>query len=491
MKSRIDYLFIDPPPKSELFSNSPWEMMEGHLPSLGIAIMAAILERHGYSVVIWDGMARRSSLKQIADVVKDVRPRFVGLTAMTHSITPAALIAKAIKDSSAEIITMIGGSHVTAVPQETLKKFPGVFDFCVIGEGEETLIELIEAVDNDLNLSLVKGIAYMEGDNNYVQTISRDSIMDMDKLPFPAWHLLPDIKSNYSPTLTSSGGRTTNHLITSRGCPAKCIFCDTSVNGKKIRGYSSDYVIEMIEILHKKYGIDDIQINDDTYVNLKKRVFEISEKLIQKKWDLTWSCDARVSSVSKESLEIMGRSGCWQIAFGVETGSERIMKVLEKRVTFKQVRNAFKWARDAGIGPKGFFIMGNPGETHESIGETISLIRELDMDVMGCTYFTVFPGSPIHSNVEMYGSYDPDWEKTNTYEIGNFIPYGFTSEELISYHRKALRYFYFRPKFVIQQLVKIKSPKHIAYLFGAFIRIIKKTILPNVKVKDTPAHMKP
>ena len=214
----------------------------------------------------------------------------------------------------------------------------------------------------------------------------------------------------------------------------------------------------MIDVLHHRYCVSDIQFNDDSFVTLRKRLVEICSGLIHKGSNLTWSCDARASDVTEDGLRLMKRAGCWQIAYGVETGSERIMKFLKKRVTFEQIHNAVSWARKAGISTKGFFILGHPTETRQSIRETVDLMIALDLDVVGLTFFTAYPGSPIYPDIGRYGRFDPNWDVAQTYAVGNFIPDGFSEAELIDTRRWALRRFYLRPRYVARQLRAVRRP---------------------------------
>jgi radical SAM superfamily enzyme YgiQ (UPF0313 family) len=449
--------------------------VNGHLPNLGLCSLAAIAEKEGYKAAILDAAALQYSPRQIVDQIRAMRPKYVGITAMTHTIRSVAFIADLLKKSVPDITVILGGVHITAAPEETLRKYPGCFDVCVLGEGEVTLSELLKALDKEGDLNAVAGLAFVK-DGETVRTEQREFLGDMDSLPLPAWHLLPEMKSHYGTTLISAGGRVSNHLLTSRGCPGRCIFCDTSVNGHKLRSFSPDYIMEMIDILHKKYETNDIQFNDDTLITFRKNLFEICERLISRNYRLSWSCDARVSDVTEEGLSLMKAAGCWQIAYGVETGSSRILDFIKKKIALDQIRQAFAWTKKAGISTKGFFIMGHPTETEESIRETVDLMLSLDIDVVGLTFFTVFPGSPIYSTIKQYGQFDPDWDRTETYEVGNFIPHGFTAEELICWRKTALRQFYFRPRYMIKQLAQVRKPYDIYRLAAGAMKVVLRNV---------------
>ncbi len=473
-----DIVFIDPP---LIDDNGEVLFVPGHLPHLGIAILAAVVRKEGYRTAIIDAVSLNYNVKQVVDEVVSLKPRYIGLTAMTHNITSVAYLSEIFKRLLPEAKIILGGVHITAATEMTYKKYPSLFDACVIGEGEDTICELLRALDGKRSLENILGVAWREEDGTVRKTARRPDIKDMDRLPFPAWDLLPSMNDahGYGTTFISAGQGKSNHLMTSRGCPAHCVFCDTSVNGNALRGYSPEYVLEMMEILTKKYGVTDIQINDDTFVSLRKRMMKICDLMIENKINVSWSCDARVNSVTEEGISKMAEAGCWQIAYGVETGSQRVMDYLKKRITFEQIRTAFEITDKAGIENKGFFILGHPTETRESLEETVKFMLELPMDVVGCTFFTVFPGSPCYEGIEQYGSFNPDWSLTNTYSCSNFIANGFTREELIALRRDAMRRFYFRPKYMYRQLKHAgTNPRHLFKLARGAGKAVSKFVLP-------------
>jgi len=472
---KADIVFIELP-KYRGGPEEPPDKLLGHLPNLGLCSLAAVAERAGYQAEILDAAALRWSPQEVIARLLETNPRYVGLTAMTHTISSAALIAGLIKEKMPRVTVILGGVHITAAPEETVQRYPDRFDICVLGEGEATLAELLRTFDQPGDLKKVAGLVFRQGEE-IIRTPARGFIRDMDSLPLPAWHLLPDLHKYYGTTLISSGNRVSNHLLTSRGCPGNCLFCDTSVNGHRLRSYSPDYIMEMIDILYKRYKIGDIQFNDDTFVTFRKNLFEVCHRLIDGNYKFSWSCDARASDVTEEGLRLMKAAGCWQIAYGVETGSSRILEFLKKKVTLDQIRRAFAWTKKAGISTKGFFIMGHPTETEESIAETADLMLSLDIDVVGLTFFTVFPGSPIYPEIRQYGQFDPDWDRTDTYEVGNFIPHGFTAEKLIQWRQRALRRFYLRPGYMWKQFTQIRNPHGLYRLVAGGMKVVSKNVL--------------
>ena len=477
---KVDIVFIHPP-----YPDAEGIKQDGHLPSIGLLNLAALAEKEGLRVAIVDSVALGYTSERTVREVIALNPRYVGLTAMTHNITTAAVIAKNLKEQNRNLVTLLGGVHISSVPEETLNKFPDCFDISILGEGELIFLATLRALENNSDIDYISGLAFMK-DGKFIKTGEGGMIQELDELPFPAWHLLPDMSTHYATTFISGNQKVSNHLLTSRGCPGRCVFCDTTVFGGKIRGYSPDYVVEMVDILYNKYGVRDIQFNDDTFTSLRSRLHEICELLIKKNYnDLTWSCDARVSGMSEESLALMKAAGCWQIAFGVETGSQEIMDFLKKYVTFEQIHNAFHWAKKVGISTKGFFIIGHPTETMETLNATVDLMLELPIDVVGVTHFTAYPGSPIYSSIAKYGAFDSDWNNVNTYDVGNFIPDGFTAKQLKDLRRKAIRRFYLRPRYVFNQIMAVKSFSEVIKLFIGFWKLLAKFVLRRTTTSKT------
>src|SRR3989344_9098965 len=284
-------LFLNPPlPLEELYG----KLAEGgsELPPLGIAILAAVTRDNGYKTKILDAAALKLNYEQTVNEILKENPNYLAITSVTISIFNAAKIAKLIKEKNPNIITIIGGPHLTAVPEETMEKF-SEFDIGVIGEAEETIVELLNNLDKNKNLNNIKGLI-IRNKNKLKKTIQRPFIKNLEKLPFPAWDLLPDLLKYYQPAADSLHRSPATLLITSRGCPGQCIFCDRKVFGNLIRSYSAKYVIDMIKYLQKNYGIKDLFIEDDNFLVFKQRTKEICELIIKENIDITFSIMGRV-----------------------------------------------------------------------------------------------------------------------------------------------------------------------------------------------------
>lgn len=450
----------------------------GETMPLGLASLAAVTRREGYATHIVDSEVLGLTSDMACDAIIRHAPDVVGLTAVTVSVHNAAMVAKLVKKRNPKVVTLIGGHHFTAVPKETLDLFPD-FDIGVIGEAEVTIVELLDALKGNRNIREVKGLCLRDG-KDYLLTSPRERIADLDTLPLPAWDLLPKIDENYCPPVHTVKRLPATNLVTSRGCPSQCIFCDRTVYGNKGTAYSAGRVLEMMRDLYDNYSIREIQFRDDNFTVFRKRLIELCALLKKSKLDMVWSCAGRVDMVTPEILTMMKEAGCWQIWYGVESGSQKVLDTIKKGTTIEGIRRAVEWTRDAGINPCGFFIIGNPGETHETAQETIRFALSLPIVEAHATFMTPFPGSELYKNHAKYGAFEfkdnNDWRKLNAWRPV-FIPHGLIKDDLIKYSNEFHKRFFFRPKIILSYLFKIRSWKHfVVYLQGflAFLTFVRK-----------------
>lgn len=449
-------LFLNPPHSlSDLYN----ELGEAgsELPPLGVAILAAVTRQEGYETKILDALALRLSMSETVKRIIAEKPDYLGITSTTMSIYSAAEVAKRVKEANPSIKVILGGPHITAAPEETMKLFPE-FEIGVMGEAEETIVELLKFLDSGKKEGLenVNGLLIRKK-SEIKFTGKRQPIMNLDRLPFPAWNLLPDLVKYYQPAADSLNRGPATLLITSRGCTGQCIFCDRSVFGNLCRCYSADYVIRMIRYLQENYGIRELFIEDDNFILFKTRLKQICERIINEKIDITWSCLGRVDTIDPELLKLMKKAGCWQINFGCESGSQKILDTLKKGVKVEQIEKAVMMARKAGIDVKGLFMLGNFGETEETVKETLKFIKKIPLTDFHITCFTPLPGAEAYDTANKYGTFDKDWKKTNMFNAENFTPFGLTKEQLEKYYKKAWRTFYFQPRIIARYTLKLKN----------------------------------
>jgi len=308
-----------------------------------------------------------------------------------------------------------------------------VFDIAVVGEGELTLVELLHVLHANQPLASVAGLVIRDGETLRA-TGRRPFITDLDSLPFPAWDLLEGFPQCYLPAPFKVRQLPAATLVTSRGCPNTCIFCDRSVFGASCHAYSADYVVRQMVELQRRYGIREFSFEDDTFITFKTRLKEICSRLIDLRLDLSWSCLGRVNHVTAENLALMRRAGCWQISYGIESGSPEILSLINKRVSLDQVRQAVQLSRKAGIRSKGFFILGHPGETRATLRMTSDFALELPLDDISVSLMTPFPGTELYRRAAEFGTFDPDWGRMSLLNVV-FVPHGLTAEDLLALRR--------------------------------------------------------
>jgi len=442
-------------------------------PSLGLCYLAAATRENGFKTEIIDALALRMNCEELADEILNRAPKYVAISSVTLSIHYAGRVAELIKAKNKNIKMIIGGAHITAVPEETMKKFQ-YLDIGVLGEGEVTIVELLKALEANRKLDDIPGIIFRDN-GEFKATPKRDFIKDLDDLPMPAWDLLPDL-SCYSPPAWSLNESNSGLLITSRGCAAKCIYCDRSGFGNVCRAHSADYVMRLIRHLYDKYNIRHFRINDDNFILFKKRLYEICEKIINEGPRITWSCFARADGVNLEMLKLMKMAGCRQISYGVETASQEIHDIEDKNIDIKQIEMAIKETHEAGIKTVAFCMIGHPLETPQTIRATIDFVKRLPVDDFKMMFVTPFPGTELYANAHKYGTLERDWRKMNAYTEPCFIPRGMTKDELVRYRNKAFREFYLQPRVIFSYLIAIRSIKQSVTIIKGIAALMKLLI---------------
>ncbi|MGQ9626241.1 MAG: B12-binding domain-containing radical SAM protein [Anaerolineae bacterium] len=456
-------LLINPPAENELIGNNPpiIEEERGYNPPLGLLYLAAYLEKFSsYEVAVVDSQVEGLSYQQLEATIAAHEPDVVGITAMTFTLIDVIKTARLVKKIDPAISVVLGGPHVHLFPNETIA-LPEV-DYLVLGEGEEAFHHLLENLIEPEKLAEIKGLVFRE-DGHVINTGLRPFRENLDELPFPARHLTPYRK--YSSLMAKRQPITT--MFTSRGCPYKCIFCDRPHLGKLFRARSASNVAdEMEECIN--LGIREFLIYDDTFTIHRQRVIDICDEIIRRKLDVGWDVRARVNTVDEEMLRKMRKAGCERIHYGVEAGTDRVLKILRKGITVEEARRAFRLTKEAGIDTLAYFIIGSPTETLEDISETMKLARELDPDYVHITIMTPFPGTELYARGLREGRIPRDvWREFAADPQPDFQPpyweESFTREELLELIDRAYKDFYLRPRYVLKRLSRVRS-------FGEFLR---------------------
>ena len=441
----------------------------GNTPPIGLAYLAAVTRERGYDTAIIDAAVLQLSLAETAERTLGLNPDVVGFTAATISIDNVIKIMGYIKSQRPDIKMIIGGAHITAVPEETFNRFDNL-SLAVLGEAERTIVDLLDYFSGGgryKSLEEIPGLA-LRKDKDLFFTPKRERIADLDSLPQPAWDLLPNLPEFYTPPVHTVKRFPAAMLVTSRGCTGKCIFCDRSVYGNKCTAHSAQYVVDTVRHLKYKYGIKEIQFRDDNFVTFRKRLFDICNRLIDEKIDVAWSCLGRIDMVTEDMLRVMKKAGCWQIWYGIESASERILKLDKKNITIKQIKEAVRLTNKAKIATAGFFIIGHPGETEEDIKNTLRFVLKLKLDDFHMTHMTPFPGSELYYRAAEFGTFENNWKLLSAWRP-IFVPYGLTSDILEKYSKKAFFKFYFRTKIIFQYARRVITSHHAKLYFFGFL----------------------
>lgn len=362
------------------------------IPPLGLCYISAVLEKNGYEARILEAFPGISM--DMRRYLKAYSPDIVAFNCVSPAVSKIIEMNQEIKRVSPETITIAGGPHPTALPEQMLQY--GI-DIVVVGEGEETMLELVRCIENGGKIDNVNGIAYKGEDGKSVHTAAREPLSNLDELPFPARHLLNMEWYIKRSALVKGYWLKSATIITSRGCPGRCIFCQSNnIFGGRVRYRSAVNIVDEIEELVERYGIEGLWITDDTFTLNKERVFSICDEMDKRKLKIKWSCEAIVSQASPELLKRMKASGCRLIEFGVESGSQKVLDMLKKNTKVSQIVEAFDNARAAGIGAQACIIIGSPGEEADDIKMTKKLLKRIRPTWAPIYFSTPYPGTALY-----------------------------------------------------------------------------------------------
>ena len=378
-----------------LLINPFYPISETPSPPLGLAFLAAALEAAGVEVKILDLVVYPYSRRILESLLKDFKPQMVGITAVTMTFDNAIKVIKDVKRIDPPILTVMGGPHVTFCAQDTLKGYPEL-DIIVLGEGEKTVVELAQATDHKHRWNDVNGIAFRQG-SEICNTATRELIQDLDSLPTPARHLLALGRYRALGMPIS--------MTTSRGCPFKCIFCvGRKMVGTKVRYRNPVNVVDELECLNA-FNFNQINIADDLFTANKKHCLSVCDEIIKRGLQIKWTSFARVDTVSEELLIQMKAAGCTAVSFGIESANPEILKTIKKGITLQQVEKAVEACKRAGVIPHASFILGLPGETPQTIKETMDFGEHLKKSGLsyGFHLLAPFPGTEVREQSRAYG----------------------------------------------------------------------------------------
>jgi len=427
---------------------------------LTLAIIGAILREAGFIVRLKDCSNDGVSFQDLKRILEEFRPHLVIVNTSTPSIRSDLRVANLTKEVDKSIRVVFFGIHVTALPETVFQENPNV-EFVVSGEPEYTLRDLALALRDEYPISEVKGLIYRDN-HEIIHNRKRPFIENLDELPYPAWDLI-NIR-RYRLPITN---RPLLLVLTERGCPYACKFCAAGIfYGKKIRLRSWQRITDEIKYVKEKYRINDFLFWSENAVSDRQHMYKIAQDLTRKAPGTRWVCNGRVDAVDKELLEIMKKSGCWMIGYGIESGSQRILDLMKKRVTIRDIEKAVQLTRQVGIEITAHVIVGYPGETEDDILNTIKLLKRLDLDYIQVYCCVPFPGSPLYDESKNNGWLNStDWSQ---YDQGfSVISTSILSaQEVMRLREKIINDFYFQPGKVLKMFGKMKSGQEITFFLS-------------------------
>jgi len=453
-------------------------------PPLGLAYIAAYLKKFGYDSIIIDANVLK---KDSATLIKEISGKFdlIGITVVTISVPVVLDLVYHLKQNDTKVKIVVGGIHPT-VAYQSLLKMSAYIDITVVGEGEITFLEIIKLYekDNDVfknkdKMRSIDGIAFREDNSgNIICTKPRGLIDHLDTIPFPAFDKLPMEK--YIPPATRNIGIAkgkAGFMVTARGCLWKCTFCASPTLWHKFRFRSAENIIEEIKLLVERYGIRQIDFQDDTLTALPERIEKICDFLINNSVKIKWNGFARVNDIRDENLlEKMYRAGCYELQFGIESANQAILDRCNKRIRVEETEKAVSACRKAGIKTLGYFIIGLPGETRDSVQETIEFAKELDLDFAAFYILLPYPGTVIFNELVRNGKINDGFieEFAKDYSVFKnpvISACALSIEELSILRYEAIKEFYLSRRFIIRMFKGLlKCPRDVF----PFIQILKE-----------------
>ncbi len=418
------------------------------VPPLGLAYIASTLKNYDIEVKIIDAPSLGLGLEKTLNKIASYNPEILGITTTTPLADSAYLLAKKARRLVKWII--MGGAHPTALRKKIFQECPEI-DFLFLGEAEENFPEFVLALIQKKQIS-----SYPNGILTPDSSTEPVIVSDLNKLPLPSWDLLP--MERYRHPLFP--GKKLATIISSRGCPYQCIFCDKSVSGSRWRARSADNVLKEIEELYFQEKVQAIIFYDDLFTLDTERVIEVCKGIIKKDIKISWKCEGRVNIIDEEMLYWMKKAGCRIIAYGIESANQKSLDWLKKGVSIKQIKDAVANTKKAGIKVLGYFIFGIPVESYEEALESIQFAIDLGLDYVQFGSLSPFPGSPLYELAKNQGWYQ-EAKAPAPEEYGQRRPLlisdNWSYEKLESILKEAYKKFYFRPSYLLGKIFTIQG----------------------------------
>lgn len=455
----------------------------GPQPCLGLACIAAVLEKEGFETAVYDDFVLNGGVKNIIEFVKKYHPDIVGISCLTPSCNITYGIAREIKNYNRNIFIVLGNIHASFFAEKILEK--QAVDAVVHNEGEYPMLKIAQCIRDRKDLSGVKGITFRKN-GEIIHTEKTEILENLDALPYPAWHLLPVYKYRLpvfahmkTPVLTAAA---------SRGCPYNCSFCSANFLERRYRKRNPGKVVDEIEYLVDRFKIRQVGFVDTIFPLTKEQGLETCNRIVERKLNkkIVWVSETRVDRIDEELLRSMKEAGCERILFGIESGVQELLDNVNKDFTLDDVKYAIRCCKEAGIEIGAFFMLGLPGETKELSQKTVDFAKELDVHFVKFSMLVPLPGSRIYNELTKEGKLNrDDFENFTTYNPQSadliYVPDGMTKEELAEAHKAAHLQFYIRPKMLLRQLRKVMALPAPDIFFGvySFMHLLLKQLFKS------------
>jgi radical SAM superfamily enzyme YgiQ (UPF0313 family) len=416
-----------------------FSVLANRMVPIGILTLAAWLEKHGHPTEVHDCLGPLSppGTEENAELILATNPEIVGFSVTTSAFMDAVEITRYIKNKRPDITVVYGNVHVSSIGAPLLDHFPEI-DYLVIGEGEGSMLDLAEGKPP----GEIPNLVYRDGGSN-ISNPRRARILNLDELPFPAYEKLKGFPEGYHLPLFSYAKRWGGTMVTSRGCPYTCSFCDRTVFERLYKYNSAQYIYDHMKHLRDNFGVYHINFYDDLFTAQKKRVTELCNLLIEKPLGMNFNCAIRTGHTSDEMLAVLKKAGALMVSMGIESADPEMMERHKAGVTLEAVKKTVEQIHAAGLRAKGLFIFGMPGETPETVKVTSDFILSLDLDEMNMTKFSPLYGAPIWDECKSgSGNFNEDWRLMNCLNFV-YLPEGFSSrEEMDALYNWHVRRFY-------------------------------------------------
>jgi radical SAM superfamily enzyme YgiQ (UPF0313 family) len=444
------------------------------LPPLGILSIASFLEQYNYEVHVIDLHAEEITPEQFIMILRDLKPKYVGITVLSAHFIPANYVAHLCKEEVPDCKVIVGGVHAEAAPEQMLRN-PSIDAVCR-GDGEDTMVEFVSGK----SYKDILGLSY-RCENTIVHNPPRILNKNLDEYPLPAYHLIDF--DHYFPPVGSYRDLPAMNVLQTRGCPGSCAFCNSAKT--KLRSRSVERIIGLIKDLRYNYGIRQIYFYDDTFTAAPKAVKEFCEKMIREKVDVKWICYVRGDMFRESIAKLMSRAGCHQVLIGIETGSEKLMKAIGKPIKKEQYKEVVEIAHKNDIEVRASFVVGHEEETSETMEETLQFAKDLDVDYFQANILTPYPGTQMYNEAKAKGLIlHEEYERYGQNEVVMKLK-NLKAEDVIRFEKYTFHRFFLQPKILMRHLSRLRNWSQLMDLWRvAYVFLIEGFTTHKARSKD-------